>query len=318
MATWTKQLNVMKECRTLRLGIWRCPPFLVLFLGVFTIISMLSAYLLASRYVEDPEVAALIVVFITVLFLIIGNLIISSFNRIVEASNLKSEFISVMSHELRSPLSIFKWTLDLMEREMKKSSHPEPDSPAYNLFQTLRETSQKMVNIVNSLLEVGHIDSKDYVLKGDALSLVAMTGKIIEELKKYAATSNLSISFSPAPDLPQAYGDYDRVLMVMRNLLDNAIRYSNRGGAISIGLEKLKHQIRWSIADQGVGIPSSQQKYIFEKAFRANNILKYQTRGSGLGLFMSRAVIAGLGGKIGFKSQEGVGSTFWFTLPVAR
>ena len=103
MEFWNKQLNILEECKGLRMGILTCPPFLVLLMGFFTIVTMVAAYLFSSRYVSEPEVAALIVIFITVIFIIIGNLIVASFTRIAEASRLKSEFISIVSHELRSP-----------------------------------------------------------------------------------------------------------------------------------------------------------------------------------------------------------------------
>lgn len=311
-----KQLNILEECKTLRMGVFTCPPFLVLLMGFFTIVTMVVTYLFFSSYVSEPEVAALIVIFITAIFIVIGNLIVASFTRIAEASRLKSEFISIVSHELRSPLSVLKWTLDALNYDLKKDGNPKMDGNAVDFFLTLKDTNEKMIKLVNSLLEVSRIDSQDYIFKKEPLSLVELTQKVIGEFKEQADLARQTVNFSAPQGLPQILGDYDRLLLVVRSLLDNAIRYSAKPGTINIKIEKNHSRLRWSITDEGVGIPASQQKNIFTKVFRAGNILKYQTRGSGLSLFIARAIIEGLGGKMGFGSREGMGSTFWFWVPI--
>ncbi len=104
--------------------------------------------------------------------------------------------------------------------------------------------------------------------------------------------------------------------MVIENFLDNAIRYVQEKGLVEIKIKREKDFVYFEIKDNGVGIPKEDQKYIFQKFFRSENILRYQTQGSGLGLYISKAIIEKSGGKIGFSSQEGRWSTFWFTLPI--
>lgn len=318
-----KQLNPVAECRQLRWGLWQCPPFLFLLMGIATIFSMVATYLLASRFVEEPEVGALVVIFVTVVFLITGNAIITGFNRIAETNRMKSEFISIISHQLRSPLSVFKWTIDVLLRHAGKGNPQDFDSGAEkNSLQTLRVTSEYMITLVNSLLEMSRIEARIFVLKKENFSLQKITRDIAENFRKYIEASNIALAVKEDADLPEVTGDRERIEMVIRNLLDNAIRYTNQDGTILINIESINSRfLRWSVKDRGIGIPEQQQKFIFQKFFRAGNIMKQgytQTRGSGIGLYIAKQIIEASGGKIGFTSQDGEGSTFWFTLPIAK
>jgi len=124
---WYDQLNIFRECRELRWSLWHCPPFLFLLLGVATITSILITYFIAAQY-GGAEVVIISVTVIAILFLIFGNLIITGFNRIAEANRMKSEFISLISHQMRSPLSIFKWTLDVLGRKLKNTASEQTDT----------------------------------------------------------------------------------------------------------------------------------------------------------------------------------------------
>lgn len=314
------RLNIVEECRALGWGFWQCPPFLVAMLGAVTIVMMVITYAISARVVEEPQIAALIVMLITVLFLTIGNLIITGFNRVAEANRMKTEFISTLSHQLRSPLSIFKWTLDMIEQIETKDSQDHPSSDAHaqiqNFIKTLRNTTDAMVHLVNSLLEASRIEGRAMVLKKEVFSLRDLTEQIVRVFEKYAEGMNKKIETRFDPALPPIYADKDRVSMVIENLVDNALRYSEPEKVIIISVAQNNGSLLWSIQDAGVGIPFKQQKYIFQKFFRATNARNLKIHGSGIGLYVARAVIEASGGKIGFESSEGKGSRFWFTLPV--
>ncbi|OGV91716.1 hypothetical protein A2783_02045 [Microgenomates group bacterium RIFCSPHIGHO2_01_FULL_45_11] len=287
-------------------------------MGLVTIISMIATYALASRFVQEPEIAALIVIAVTVLFLIIGNLVITGFNRVAETNRMKSEFISLVSHQLRSPLSIFRWTIDVLERNAQKISEEPLRSSNGSFIDTLRKTSDNMIVLVNSLLEVTRIEARTFVLREELFDLGKMTRDIAENYRKYAEASKVAIRLE-VPELPQIKADRERIAIVIQNLIDNAVRYTEKAGTITIGLEKEEKTILWQIKDQGIGIPAAQQKFIFQKFFRAqrpNPHVTTQTHGTGIGLYISKEIIESSGGKIGFISEEGKGTTFWFRLPI--
>lgn len=311
---WLKQLNFVAECRSARLSFWQCPPFLVLVMGLVIIISMVATYTLATRYTDEPEIAALIVIAVTIVFLVVGNLIIAGFNAIALANRMKSEFISIVSHQLRSPLSIFKWTIEAMGRE----PHSPTSSSENNSLQTLAGSTEKMIRLVNSLLEVSRIEARAFVIKKEQVSLPKLAKAALLEFRSYAQASNVALDLKITDDIPEIVGDRDRISMVIQNFIDNAIRYSRGGGRVEVAINKKEGDLEFSVTDTGVGIPLAQQKFIFQKFFRAQNSSRHQTEGTGIGLFIAKSIIEALGGKIGFHSQEGKGSTFWFTLPVIK
>ena len=126
-------------------------------------------------------------------------------------------------------------------------------------------------------------------------------GLRIELLSEYADTIN---------------ADEDKIQMVIQNLLDNAIRYSKIGGLITIRIEHDKKFVTWKIADTGLGISAEDQKHIFSKFYRGANARAYQAEGNGIGLYIAKTIIENHGGRIGFFSKEGAGTTFWFNLPI--
>ncbi len=308
------EFNIAEECHRQSLRIWQCPPFLVLVWGMMTIIMIGATYLVAVHYSSD-EVVIGSVATVSVVSFIIGGLIIAGFNRLAEANQIKSEFIAITSHQLRSPLSIFKWTLDVIENEFRKGD-------GLNSLQahipTLRNTAENMIKLVNSILAISRIDARKLTLKNEKISLAELTKNTVAGFREYADASKITIKISASEDAPDVVADKEYLGMVVYNLIDNAIRYTPDGGTVTIALEKEKNKIRWSIHDEGVGIPKLQQKHIFEKFFRAGSKLKNQTTGSGIGLYIAKAVIISSGGEIGFSSEENHGSTFWFSLPASK
>jgi len=306
------QLNIPAQCRRYGLPLWQCPTFLFLIMGIIIIASTLIVYAIGTRYIEDPEIVALIILILTVILFIIAFIITRSFERLTEAARMKSEFISVVSHQLRSPLSNLRWAIELlMSGRIGKIEEKQTE-----YFRILKENSARMGELVSDLLTVSRIETATLPLKKKEISLEDLTRELISEFEPFAKASNVEIEFKPQKDLPQIFADPSQIRLVVENLLDNAIRYIRDKGNVEILLEKRDKNLYFEIKDNGVGIPKEDQKYIFQKFFRSENILRYQTQGSGLGLFIAKSIVERSGGKIGFKSEENKGSTFWFTLPI--
>ena len=311
-----RKKNFLEECRDLEWGIWQCPPFLFMIMGAVTIICMIATYILAGNYVDEPELAALVVIFVAILLFLSGVNIVTNFTKVMETSRLKTEFISIVSHQLRSPLSIFKWTLDVLERDLKNIAREA--SSDENFLQTLRITLDNMVVLVNTLLDVTRIESRTFRLRAEDFDLVKETNGILQNFYKYADASNIKLELEVGDNLPEASADKERVAIVIRNFLDNTIRYTENSGKAVIKITPEGKFLRWSIEDKGIGIPEKDQEKIFQKFFRASNVgnSRASNHGTGIGLYVSREIIKASGGAIGFTSKAGAGSTFWFTIPV--
>lgn len=304
------QLNLFSQCREYNVSLWECPQFLFLLMGIIIIVSALTAYGIGQRYVEDPLEITLVVLLLALALFTIAVIITRSFEHLAEANRMKSEFISVVSHQLRSPLSNLRWAIELlMSGKLGKIEEKQLE-----YFKILKENNSRMQELISDLLVVSRIQTARLTFKKEDFSMKELVEELIAEYKTFAAASNVQIALDASDNLPKVFSDRFQIESVIENLLDNAIRYIKDKGKIEIRLSKKDNYIHFSIKDDGVGIPKKDQKYIFQKFFRSENIVRYQTQGSGLGLYISKAIVNRAKGKIGFKSEEGKGSTFWFTL----
>ena len=306
------QLNVFNQCQKYGVSLWQCPQFLFLIMGLINISSSMATWLIGNRFIDSPEAVTLIVLSVTVVLFVIAFIITQSFDKLAKANRMKSEFVSIVSHQLRSPLSNLKWAIEFL---MAGKIGPIGEKQL-EYFKILKENSARMSDLVSDLLTVSRIETARLPFKKAEFSLADLARELVKTFSPFAKASNVEVGLSAPADLPKIISDASQISQVIENLLDNALRYSKNTGEIEIKLKKRNSNLYLEIQDQGVGIPEYDQKYIFQKFFRSGNVMKYQTQGSGLGLYIAKAIIEKAGGKIGFKSQEGAGSTFWFTLPI--
>ena len=230
-----------------------------------------------------------------------------------QIEKLKTEFVSLAAHQLRTPLSAIKWTLRMILDE-------EAGAVSQSQKEVLEKTyisNERMINLVNDLLDVTRIEEGRYVYEPVFVHLEKIVGTIVDLYEEEARRKNIEIVYrEPAEELPRTLIDQEKVKLVLQNLLDNAIRYSPKGGVVSVEIQQRGDNLEVSVGDTGVGIPEREQKRVFQRFFRASNVRTLDTEGSGLGLYLLKNIVEAHGGKVWFQSEEGKGTTFYFTLPV--
>ncbi len=229
-----------------------------------------------------------------------------------EIDRIKTDFVSLASHQLRTPLTAIKWHIDLLLTS-KTITLPE-DIKQYLL--KIYQGNQRMIDLVSTLLNVSRIEMGTVPVEFKHVSLATLTQDVLDEVEKQAQEKQLNIDADLA-GARDAYTDPNLLRIAIQNLLTNAIRYTNAGGRISISVQSgaSGHQIL--VADSGVGIPPEAYGKLFSKMYRAENAKRLESKGTGLGLYMTKAFVETIGGTIDFTSAIGKGTTFTIHLPLA-
>lgn len=227
------------------------------------------------------------------------------------AEQMKSDFVSFVTHQLRTPLSGVKWMLELAIDSM---DNPED---LKSFLQDARTSTERLIRLVNDLLDTSRLERGKLQLTMQNLSLAELTKEIVDELSPLTLEKEQSISIETAPDLLQVYGDAQLLRQALLNLLSNAVKYTPTGGSIQIQMGRDGDRALWSVKDNGIGIPKADMAKLFEKFYRAGNVLAVETEGTGLGLYLVRLIVERFGGKVWCESTEGVGSKFLLALPLA-
>lgn len=305
-------LNLKKQAKDLGISVWQTPGFLFLIMGAVTFFVMTATYVISKNY-DSPEVVVISESVVAIIMIIAGNGTIRLVGQMARVNKLKSDFVSVASHQLRTPLSAIIWEIELLLTKNKRGLNERQKKS----LDTINSLSCRMTRLVNDLLDVTRIDQKRLILRKEEIDLVDITEKIIEDFSSLSRSRNINIFFNVNKKrIPKITGDPERIKLVVENLINNAIKYVVKRGKIEIKIVRRDNFIVFSIRDNGVGIPEEQQNQVFEKFFRSDNIVKYQTEGTGLGLYISKNIIEQTGGKIWFQSIENVGSVFNFSLPI--
>jgi signal transduction histidine kinase len=226
-----------------------------------------------------------------------------------EANRLKAELISTLAHEMRTPLTSIKgYSTALLMDEVTFSPETQRE-----FLQMIDEECDILQDLIRDLLESSIIDAGLLRLEFQPVRLPRLVQSVVDELARRTSEHRFMLDFPE--DFPLLDADPERLLQVLRNLLDNAIKYAPDGGLIVVRGTVGEKEVTVSVADQGIGIAPEHLNRLFEKFFRAESILGRHVVGSGLGLPISRTIIEEHGGQIWAESQLGQGSTMYFTLP---
>lgn len=236
----------------------------------------------------------------------------------IRASEAKVEFLSTMSHEIRTPLHAVIGTANLLLQE-----NPKPNQ--LNYLKTLKFSAENLLNLINDILDFNKIDSGQIVLEKADFSLLDLVNGICQAFLFDAREKGLEIKLNIDPELPEFFvGDPMRLSQVITNLVSNAVKFTNEG-LVNIRINRLKEQdgiveVYVAVEDTGIGIPQDKINIIFERFIQAEANTTRRFGGTGLGLAITRQLLSLMGSRVEVKSQQGVGSTFYFTLalPVSR
>jgi signal transduction histidine kinase len=307
------QLNILKQCKRYGISLWQCPQFLFVVMGIIIILTSILSYLIGTRYIAEEETVVIIVLVVSVFLFVLSYTITRSFERVAEASRMKSEFINIVSHQLRSPLTNIKWTFEILSSE----DFDVPDSKQEEYFVNVKENIARMVELIDDLLIVSRIEQGRLPIQNKEFDFAELVAEQVSRFKVFAEATHIKLSLAVEEGLPKVFADPSLLKLVIENLIDNAIRYTEGKGEVAVSIGKRDaNKILFSVRDSGVGIPEKDQKYIFQKFFRAENALKQRTKGSGLGLYVCRTIVEKSGGQIWFKSKDHQGTTFFVTLPI--
>lgn len=230
---------------------------------------------------------------------------------LLELDAIKSEFVSVAAHQLRTPLTSIKWTLaSLLEQDNGPLNHAQEIMTENGL-----KATNNLIKLVNDLLNVARLEEGRFGFHFKPQSIAVIINALSTRFQKAADEKNITFRIELPSSLPLINCDDEKIVMVLDNLVDNAIKYTPPGGHVTITVRKQEKNIEVEIKDTGIGIPASQFHRIFTKFFRAQNALLYQTSGTGLGLYLAKNIIYQHGGTFTFESAENKGTVFIFTLP---
>jgi signal transduction histidine kinase len=234
-------------------------------------------------------------------------------SQLAELDKLKAEFVSVASHELKTPINVIVGYLELLQENIYGELNPKQRE----ICATLGKQAQTLTRLVKRLLDISRFEAGGGKLERRQIDLDRFLHTFESSFQVLALQREISFRVVRGDDLPShVLWDEDRINEVLGNLLSNAFKFTDRGGTVELAVEGVDNEVTITVRDSGAGIPPEQLPHIFEKFYQANNQAQSSSRGTGLGLAIAREIVEAHGGNISVASNPGVGTTFTITLPV--
>jgi two-component system sensor histidine kinase GlrK len=232
-------------------------------------------------------------------------------NKLGELDQMKSDFFSTVTHELRTPLSSIKMGISLLA-DGREGPLTEGQKELLTLVKT---ENNRMVGLVNAILDLAKMEAGMMTYQIEQKNIVPLIDQVVKEMKPLVETKKIRLESEVAEKLPIPKIDTEKFLQVLRNVIGNALKFTPEGGRVNVSVRTIAQGVQISVADTGPGIPEKNLTSIFEKFQQVNTKGAYRTKGTGLGLAIARQVITHHGGKIWAESKLGQGSTFYILLP---
>ena len=233
--------------------------------------------------------------------------------RLISLDRNKSEFVSIAAHQLRTPLTAIKWAFTgLLDRDLGELTIEQQKILDEGLTSSIR-----MITLINDLLNVARIEEGRFGLRLKKQSIQKVLFEILQNIQKMAGAKAIRFTEHIPKRHSHIVMDEEKIAIALENILENAVKYTAPGGSIEITVKYADTKLFMSVKDSGIGIPLHQQSRVFNKFFRADNALRFQTSGTGLGLYVVKNIIDAHHGTISFTSTEGVGTTITLLLPLA-
>jgi signal transduction histidine kinase len=226
-----------------------------------------------------------------------------------ETEEMKSTFVSVISHELKTPVALIKGYAGTLRRE---DAHWDEKTVRESMA-VIEEESDRLTQLIDNLLDASRLQSGQMRLDRTDVRVDKLAARIVDKFSTQTDQHSLALDFGDG--FPHVPGDEERLYQVLSNLISNAIKYSPKGGRITVSGRYDENHVYVAVSDQGIGIPAGERDRIFDRFYRVENALSRRTQGAGLGLYLVKSVVEAHGGQIWVSSSPGEGSTFVFTLP---
>jgi len=297
------QLNVIKslkkQSREYGVPLWQLPDVILIFMALVNITVILITYYWSSSFSDDPREAVLIVSFEAILILFISDILVKSAKKIICSEKMEKEFASIITHQVKNPLTSVKWSLEMMATAFSKERSQEERKKYLNRAITENE---KAIDLLNNIIDAFRLKERaPRYMKKEIIQLYPLLKERTRKAEIFAKANNVSLRINIVPNRRVVVNlDPEMLKVVLDNLIDNAIKYSDSGTTIYLKatVNNKKRKVVLSVSNKGLLISEEERELIFKKFYRTQEAKKNYTVGTGLGLFICQTILSYFKGKI--------------------